>query len=98
MGIYLDELWNDLEQTWDLAMQINDLSDEERSDIAKAWTDHFRISPLVDVDRTEKESQEGTTPAKIFCTNIYGLQFNTETKYWNPFRPGDIDLAKFTED
>ena len=25
MGEYLDDLWNDLEQTWELAMKVNDL-------------------------------------------------------------------------
>ena len=33
MGEYLDALWNDLEQTWDLAMKINDLSEKERGDV-----------------------------------------------------------------
>ena len=26
MGEYLDDLWNDLEQTWELAMKVNDPS------------------------------------------------------------------------
>ena len=33
MGEYLDALWNDLEQTWDLAMKVNDLSEKERGDV-----------------------------------------------------------------
>jgi len=98
MGTYLDDLWNDLEQTWDLAMAVNDLAEEERSDVSKAWEGHFKASELVDVSRTETESQGTTPPVKVFCTNIYGLQYNGETKYWIPFRHGDIDLAKFTED
>ena len=27
MGEYLDDLWNDLEQTWELAMKVNDLQE-----------------------------------------------------------------------
>ena len=98
MGTYLDDLWNDLEQTWDLAMTVNDLSEEERSDVGKGWTDHFKISDLVDVSRTESEIEGNDAPTKLYCNNIYGLQYNGETKYWIPFRHGDIDLAKFTED
>lgn len=97
MGTYLDDLWNDLEQTWDLAMEINDLPEAERSDVNAAW-EKFKASELVDTGRTEQESQGQTPPQKVFCTNIYGIQYNTETKYWIPFRHGDIDLAKFTED
>ena len=37
MGEYLDALWNDLEQTWDLAMKVNDLSEKERGDVEAAW-------------------------------------------------------------
>jgi hypothetical protein len=98
MGTYLDDLWNDLEQTWDLAMTINDLPVEERLDVSKAWESHFKTSELVDVNRTETESQGKASPVKVFCTNIYGVQYIDETKYWIPFRHGDIDLAKFTED
>ncbi|NQW10516.1 MAG: hypothetical protein HQ481_11635 [Alphaproteobacteria bacterium] len=97
MSTYLDDLWNDLEKTWDLAMEINDLPEAERSDVAAAW-EKFKASELVDTGRTEQEAQSQTPPQKVFCTNIYGIQYNTETKYWIPFRHGDIDLAKFTED
>ena len=48
MGEYLDNLWNDLEQTWELAMKVNDLQESDRSDPTKAWTDHFKASDLVD--------------------------------------------------
>ena len=98
MGQYLDDLWNDLEQTWDLAMKVNDLEEGERSDPAKAWNDHFKGAELVDVNRTEAEITAESAISKVFCTNIYGLQYNSETKYWVPFRHGEVDLAKFTED
>ena len=97
MGEYLDALWNDLEKTWDLAMEINDLPEAERGDVAAAWA-KFKASELVDSARTEKEAAGTVPPLKVFCTNIYGVQYNTETKYWIPFRHGEIDLAKFTED
>ena len=58
MGEYLDALWNDLEQTWDLAMKVNDLSEKERGDVAAAWQE-FKKSEMVDVERTE---QEGAKP------------------------------------
>ncbi|MEP3115748.1 hypothetical protein [Nisaea sp.] len=96
MGKYLDDLWNDLEQTWDLAMKVNDLPEQERSDVSGAWETYFKPAELVDAARTEGEGV--TPPTKVFCVNIYGLQYNPETKYWVPFRHGDIDLAKFTED
>ena len=95
MGEYLDALWNDLEQTWDLAMKVNDLSEKERGDVDAAWQE-FKKSEMVDVERTEQEGAK--PPQKVFCTNIYGIEYNPETKYWVPFRHGDIDLAKFTED
>ena len=97
MGTYLDDLWNDLEKTWDLAMEINDLPEAERADVGSAWN-KFKASELVDSPRTEQEAAGQLPPKKVFCTNIYGIQFNPETKYWIPFRHGEIDLAKFTED
>ena len=42
MGQYLDDLWNDLEQTWDLARKVNDLSATERVDPSQSWSDHFK--------------------------------------------------------
>ena len=51
MGTYLDDLWNDLEKTWDLAMEINDLPEAERGDVAAAWA-KFKASELVDSART----------------------------------------------
>ena len=52
MGEYLDALWNDLEQTWDLAMKVNDLSEKERGDVEAAWQE-FKKSEMVDVEKTE---------------------------------------------
>jgi len=57
MGQYLDDLWNDLEQTWDLAMKVNDLSETERGDPNQSWSDHFKSNELVDVSRTEAEKK-----------------------------------------
>ncbi len=98
MGEYLDNLWNDLEQTWELAMKVNDLQESDRSDPAKAWTDHFKASNLVDTARTVSEMTSETPISKVYCKNIYGIQYNPETKYWVPFRHGEVDLVKFTED
>ena len=98
MGEYLDNLWNDLEQTWELAMIVNDLQESDRSDPAKAWTDHFKASNLVDTARTVSEMTSETPISKVYCKNIYGIQYNPETKYWVPFRHGEVDLVKFTED
>ena len=98
MGEYLDDLWNDLEQTWELAMIVNDLQESDRSDPAKAWTDHFKASNLVDTARTVSEMTSETPISKVYCKNIYGIQYNPETKYWVPFRHGEVDLVKFTED
>ena len=98
MGEYLDNLWNDLEHTWELAMKDNDLQDSDRSNPTKAWTDHFKASDLVDAARTESEMSGETPISKVYCKNIYGIQYNPETKYWVPFRHGEVDLVKFTED
>ena len=98
MGEYLDDLWNDLEQTWELAMKVNDLQESDRSDPTKAWTDHFKASDLVDAARTESEMSGETPISKVYCKNIYGIQYNPETKYLVPFRHGEVDLVKFTED
>ena len=98
MGEYIDDLLNDLEQTWELAMKVNDLQESDRSNPTKAWTDHFKASDLVDAVRTESEMTNGTPISKVSCKNIYGIQYNPETKYWVPFRHGEVDLVKFTED
>ena len=98
MGEYLDNLWNDLEQTWELAMNVNDLQESDRRDPTKACTDHFKASDLVDAARTESEMTGEMPISKVYCKNIYGIQYNPETKYWVPFRHGEVDLVKFTED
>ena len=98
MGEYLDNLWNDLEQTWELAMKVYDLQESDRRDPTKAWTDHFKASDLVDAARTESEMTGEMPISKVYCKNIYGIQYNPETKYWVPFRHGEVDLVKFTED
>jgi hypothetical protein len=98
MGKYLDDLWNDLEKTWDLAMKVNDLVVEDRADPSKSWIDYFKGEALVDVNRTEAELNAETPLSKVYCNNIYGLQYNLETKYWVPFRHGEVDVVKFSED
>jgi hypothetical protein len=98
MGQYLDDLWNDLEQTWDLAMKVNDLPETDRSDPNKAWGDYFKGDDLVDTSRTETELGRESTVNRVFCKNIYGIQYNSETKYWVPFRHGEVDSVKFSED
>ena len=90
MGEYLDNLWNDLEQTWELAMKVNDLQESDRA-IQLSWTDHFKASDLVDAARTESEMSGETPISKVYCKNIYGIQYNPETKYWVPFRHGEVD-------
>ena len=98
MGQYLDDLWNDLEQTWDLAMKVNDLPETDRSDPNKACGDYFKGDDLVDTSRTETELGPETIVNRVFCKNIYGIQYNSETKYWVPFRHGEVDAVKFSED
>jgi hypothetical protein len=98
MGKYLDDLWDDLEKTWDLAMKVNDLAVEDRADPSKSWVDFFKGEALVDVNRTEAELNTENPLSKVYCNNIYGLQYNPETKYWVPFRHGEVDVVKFSED
>ena len=68
-------------------MKVNDLNEKERGDVEAAWQE-FKKSEMVDVERTEQEGAK--PPKKSFCTNIYGIEYNPETKYWVPFRHGDI--------
>ena len=98
MGKYLDDLWDDLEQTWDLAMKVNDLPETERGDPTQAWEGLFKNDNLVDAVRTEAEKSADNGITKVFCKNIYGIQYNNETKYWVPFRHGEVDVVKFSED
>ena len=60
--------------------------------------DHFKNDELVDVSRTETEKSSDNIVTKVFCKNIYGIQYNNETKYWVPFRHGEVDVVKFSED
>ena len=76
MGEYLDALWNDLEQTWDLAMKVNDLPEQERGDVSAAWQE-FKGSQLVDVPRTEQEAEK--PPKKIVNTHPGNRPENRET-------------------
>src|SRR3546814_16519436 len=86
-----------LEKTWDLAMEINDLPEAERADVAAAWN-KFKASELVDPSRTEQEAAGQLPPRKVFCTNISGIQFKPETKYRIQLRHGEIDMEQFTEE
>ena len=65
MGKYLDDLWDDLEQTWDLAMKVNDLPETERGDPNQAWEGHFKNDNLVDVVRTEAEKSADNKLTKV---------------------------------
>ena len=48
----------------------------------------FLSSPLVDVERTKRES--GNTPTKLFLKSPYGIQYHPDTKNWVPFRHGEV--------
>jgi hypothetical protein len=47
-------------------------------------------SPLVDVERTKRES--GNTPTKRFLRSPYGIQYHPESKNWIPFRHDELKL------
>jgi hypothetical protein len=50
----------------------------------------FKNSPLVDWNRTNKESSGNPNPHKIYLKSPYGLEFNSQTKNWIPFRHGEV--------
>lgn len=58
--------------------------------IEEIWAQVFSTSPLVDVERTQREG--GNPLAKIFLKSPYGLQFRAEYKDWIPFRHGEVKL------
>ena len=73
MGKYLDDLWDDLEQTWDLAMKVNDLPETERGDPNQAWEGHFKNDNLVDAVRTEAEKSADNNSPKYFAQTSMGF-------------------------
>lgn len=58
-------------------------------DNTELWEKVFKLSPLVDQDRT---AQEGGKPLqKIFFANPYGLQYRPDHQDWVPFRHDALD-------
>lgn len=57
---------------------------------AEIWEKVFAASPLVDQERTLRESPQRD---KIFLKSPYGLQYRSDQKDWVPFRHGAVDLS-----
>ena len=94
-NIYIENLWQELEATWDLCLLVNDLPESTRTDLLKVWAECFSTHPLVNIELSHFEASTDINEQKIFCKNKYGLHFNGEMKMWVPFRHGDIDYGQF---
>lgn len=57
---------------------------------AELWEKVFSQSPLVDRERTQRESPQFD---RVFLKSPYGLQYRADQKDWVPFRHGAIDLS-----
>ncbi|OYQ31473.1 hypothetical protein CHU95_20190 [Niveispirillum lacus] len=57
---------------------------------SEVWEKVFAPSPLVDHERTLRESP---LHDKIFLKSPYGLQYRPDHKDWVPFRHGPVDLS-----
>jgi hypothetical protein len=57
---------------------------------AEFWDKVFSLSPLVDADRTLRESPQRD---RVFLKSPYGLQYRPAQKDWVPFRHGAVDLS-----
>lgn len=84
---------------FDMVEQCWDLSDAAREYVKSAgrtvspgeiWERIFSSSPIVDIDRTLRESPQ---LERIFLRTPYGLQYRSEHNDWIPFRHGAIDLS-----
>ncbi|MFV3077645.1 hypothetical protein [Niveispirillum fermenti] len=81
-----------VEETWQLSDAARDYTQKAGRPVeaAELWEKLFAPSPLVDRERTLRES-----PAldRIFLKSIYGLQYSAELKDWIPFRHGPVNLT-----
>ncbi|HYE48697.1 MAG TPA: hypothetical protein VEB20_03850 [Azospirillaceae bacterium] len=83
-----------VEAAWALSDAAYDYARNAGRDVdpREMWERVFAPSPLVDHERTLRES--GPQPTRIFLHSPYGVQFNAEQKDWLPFRHGPLDLSK----
>jgi hypothetical protein len=94
-NIYIENLWQELEATWELCALVNDFPESTRTDLVKLWVECFAKHPLVDAELSQHEPSTDINEFKIFCKNKYGIHLNDEMKMWVPFRHGDIDYGRF---
>lgn len=81
-----------VEQCWGLSEAARDYVKAAGRDVARGemWERVFSASPLVDIDRTLRESPQFE---RVFLHSPYGLQYRAEHKDWIPFRHSAIDLT-----
>jgi hypothetical protein len=78
-----------VEEAWTLSDTARDMV-KNASGPVDLWAELFSKSPLVDVERTQREG--GNPMTKIFLKSPYGLQFRPDHKDWIPFRHGEVKL------
>lgn len=81
-----------VEQCWGLSEAARDYVKAAGRDVTRGemWERVFSASPLVDIDRTLRESPQFE---RVFLRSPYGLQYRADHKDWIPFRHGAIDLT-----
>lgn len=81
-----------VENSWQLSDAARDYAQKAGRAVepAEFWEKVFVTSPIVDRDRTLKESPNLD---RIFLKSVYGLQYRADHKDWIPFRHGPVDLS-----
>ncbi|WP_029015142.1 hypothetical protein [Niveispirillum irakense] len=87
MGYY-----DKVEETWQLSDAARDYVQKagRAVEATELWEKLFALSPLVDTERTLRESPKLD---RIFLKSVYGLHYSAELKDWIPFRHGAVDLT-----
>lgn len=80
-----------VEQCWGVSEAARDYVKSAGRDVTRGeiWERVFSVSPLVDIDRTLRESPQFD---QVFLRSPYGLRYRADHQDWIPFRHGAIDL------
>lgn len=85
--------YEQVEEAWSLSDAARDYAKEAGRPvpIEEYWEKIFSVSPLVDVERTQREG--GSPLTRIFLKSPYGLQWRPEYEDWIPFRHGEVKIT-----
>jgi hypothetical protein len=81
-----------VQQAWELCSQASEYAQKAAYPVNQYEIIEkiFKSSPLVDWNRTNKESGGNPNPQKIYLKSPYGIEFNSQTKNWIPFRHEEV--------